>query len=369
MVGRSEVCAGPGSSRRAPQRHRIWSERLFQRLVILGLPTLHLVHSLATPSHYLNLVRSPTTTMGNDGGSIPTRRELVKEAARDLSTTQVKEIQTEQQEHYWSTCALSHEPLALPVVSDALGTLYNKDAVLNHLLTGAQEDKQGLEAKGEAFKDRLRSLRDVVEVKFQLQDGEEKASVPKQTWVCPITGKALGPGVKAVYLVPCGHAFVESAIKEMGGEYCLQCNEKYSPNDILPILPTSQAEKDRLEQRIQRLKEQNLTHSLKKAPGSSKKRKKNANVEEATVGDIESARAQPTITRPEQPPKPESNIKNQDTATLTAKVLAEQEERNKRRKLGVNDNVKSLFSQKNGMDEKHTDFMTRGFSIPANAKR
>ena len=307
--------------------------------------------------------------MGNDGGSIPTRRELVKEAARDLSTTQVKEIQTEQQEHYWSTCALSHQPLSLPVVSDALGTLYNKDAVLNHLLTAAQEDKQGLEAEGEAFKDRLRSLRDVVEVKFQLHDEKEKASAPKQTWVCPITGKALGPGVKAVYLVPCGHAFVESAIKEMGGESCLQCNEQYSPNDVIPILPTSQTEKDRLEQRIQRLKEQSLTHSLKKAPGSSRKRKKNANVEDAIVGESESIRAQPTLSGPEKLPKPESNIKNQDTATLTAKVLAEQEERNKRRKLGANDTVKSLFSQKNGMDEKHTDFMTRGFSIPASARR
>ena len=307
--------------------------------------------------------------MGNDGGSIPTRRELVKEAARDLSTTQVKEIQTEQQEHYWSTCALSHQPLSLPVVSDALGTLYNKDAVLDHLLTAAQEDKQGLEAKGEAFKDRLRSLRDVVEVKFQLHDEEKTSSATKQNWVCPITGKALGPGVKAVYLVPCGHAFVESAIKEMGGENCLQCNENYSPNDVIPILPTSQTEKDRLEQRILKLKEQSLTHSLKKAPGSSKKRKKTANVEDATVGESESVEERLTLSRPEKPPKPESSIKNQETATLTAKVLAEQEERNKRRKLGANDNVKSLFSQKNGMDEKHTDFMTRGFSIPANARR
>ena len=165
--------------------------------------------------------------MGNDGGSIPTRRELVKEAARDLSTTQVKEIQTEQQEHYWSTCALSHQPLSLPVVSDALGTIYNKDAVIDHLLAAAQEDKQVLDAKGEAFKDRLRSLRDIVEIKFQLQDGEEKASTTRQTWVCPVTGKILGPGVKAVYLVPCGHAFAESAIKEMGGESCLQVYAHY----------------------------------------------------------------------------------------------------------------------------------------------
>jgi hypothetical protein len=160
--------------------------------------------------------------MGNDGGSIPTRRELVKEAARDLSTTQVREIQTEQQEHYWSTCALSHQPLSLPVVSDALGTLYNKDAVIDHLLSAAQEDKQDLQARGEAFRDRLRSLRDVVEVKFQAQEGNERTSVTRKFWVCPVTGKALGPGVRATYVVPCGHAFSESAIKEMGGESCLQ---------------------------------------------------------------------------------------------------------------------------------------------------
>ena len=153
--------------------------------------------------------------MGNDGGSIPTRRELVKEAARDLSTTQVKEIQSEQQEHYWKTCALSHQPLSFPVVSDSLGTLYNKDAVLGHLLAAGQEDKNRLESRGEAFKDRLRSLRDVVEVKFQTQGNDT-------SWVCPITGKAFGPGVKAVYLVPCGHAFAESANREMPGDKCLQ---------------------------------------------------------------------------------------------------------------------------------------------------
>lgn len=82
--------------------------------------------------------------------------------------------------------------------------------------------------------------------------------------------------------------------------------------------------------------------------------------------------ASPTLPKPHVDTtvsKSGSNIKNQDTAVLTAKVLAEQEERNKRRKLGANDNVKSLFSSKNGMDEKHVDFMTRGFSIPADAKR
>ena len=159
--------------------------------------------------------------MGNDGGSIPTRRELVKSSAAALSTTQVKEIQSEQQEHYWSTCALSHQPLSLPVVSDALGTLYNKDAVLDYLLTvgkdGGEVVKEELERRGEAFKDRLRGLRDVVEVRFQTE-GAGKG----QRWVCPVTGKPLGPGTRAVYLVPCGHAFAETVFKEMPGNMCLQ---------------------------------------------------------------------------------------------------------------------------------------------------
>ena len=159
--------------------------------------------------------------MGNDGGSIPTRRELVKSSAAALSTTQVKEIQSEQQEHYWSTCALSHEPLSLPVVSDALGTLYNKDAVLDYLLNvgkdGGEVVKEELERRGEAFKDRLRGLRDVIEVRFQTE-GLGKS----QRWVCPVTGKPLGPGTRAVYLAPCGHAFAETVFKEMPGNVCLQ---------------------------------------------------------------------------------------------------------------------------------------------------
>lgn len=63
------------------------------------------------------------------------------------------------------------------------------------------------------------------------------------------------------------------------------------------------------------------------------------------------------------------NINDGSTAALTAKVLAEQEERSKRRKMDSNHNLKSLFSSKSGMAENHVDFMTRGYSIPADAKR
>ncbi|KAL9099649.1 MAG: hypothetical protein Q9163_004876 [Psora crenata] len=304
--------------------------------------------------------------MGNDGGSIPTRRELVKEGAKDLTTTQVKEIQTEQQEHYWTTCALSYEPLSQPVVSDGLGTLYNKAAVLDHLLSIAQEEtsKDTLEAKGEAFKDRLRSLKDVVEVKFETGNGPTTASTK---WVCPITNKVLGPGTKAIYIVPCGHAFAESVVKEVQGETCLQCDQPYTQNNVISILPISQVEKDRLVQRLCELKASGLTHSLKKASSSGKKRKIGDSTEPYITAD-ESARKNRKSERAPAMTKSQG-IKNAGTASLTAKVLAEQEDRKAKRKMVANDNVKSLFSTKDAMDGRNMDFMTRGFSIPANMKR
>lgn len=127
-------------------------------------------------------------------------------------------------------------------------------------------------------------------------------------------------------------------------------------------------DKERLEKRVHSLKEQGLAHSLKKTSGGSKKRKKN----NATAGSLVSDRIKEDSMMAKNPVNGESaigKINNGGTAALTAKVLAEQEERSKRRKMDSNHNLKSLFSSKNGMAEKHVDFMTRGFSIPADAKR
>jgi len=106
--------------------------------------------------------------------------------------------------------------------------LYNKDAILEFLLLAGDGTPGMSKSDNEEVLDgRVRSLRDVVEVKFQTaEDGGEEVKArgsPKAAkWVCPITNKALGPGVKAVYLVPCGHAFLEAAVKEVPGEHCLE---------------------------------------------------------------------------------------------------------------------------------------------------
>lgn len=292
--------------------------------------------------------------MGNDGGSIPKRRELVKEAARNPTTSELKESRNEQQEHYWSTDPISQRPLAQPVVSDSSGKLYNKETILEYLVEGSRKEDAERETQGA-----VKSLKDVVEVKFEVE-GEGKAKY----WKCPITGNRLGPGSKAVYLVPCGHAFSGTAIKEVSGEKCLTCEAAYASNDIVPILPTVDTDIARLALRMKTLQEKGLTHSLKKAAGSSKKRKKREQDVEVAADGTGAKAATPT--NDDQPEN--KRINNSAAASITAKVLQEQENAKKRRK--DNENVKSLFSTRDPSKPhgKNSDFMTRGFTVPSGGK-
>lgn len=186
------------------------------------------------PETRLQPTSRPPHTMGNDGGSIPKRRELVKEAAKALTSAQLKEAQTEQQEYGWSSDPLTRKPLARPVVADAAGVLYNKDSIIEFLLkddddaekaemrkvAGVKGTVEGGFAELGSFGDRVKGLKDVVEVQFEIAE-EEGEKGRGEKWVCPITGTALGPNAKAVYLVPCGHAFAGSVVKEVAGSACL----------------------------------------------------------------------------------------------------------------------------------------------------
>lgn len=307
--------------------------------------------------------------MGNDGGSIPKRRELVKEAARAKTTTEAKETLQEQQEYCWTTCPLSQGPLKEPVVSDWGGNLYNKDAVIEFLLPAEDTAAEAVRSEREKLLGgRIRSLKDVVGVKFHVDESLESSGKTaahfEKRWACPVTSKTLGAGVKAVYLVPCGHAFEEVAIKNASEGRCLQCEEPYEDGNVISILPLAAAERDRLVARAQRLKEAGLTHSLKKLSG--KKRKKGA----AEVFDAESGviEAKDKTKSGFKSSNVSNGIKNASTASLNAKVQAELDEKAKRRKLDANDNIKGLFSTSDGKAIRDSDYMTRGFSLPRSGR-
>lgn len=274
--------------------------------------------------------------MGNDGGSIPTRRELVKNAARDPNTTELKATQQEAQTHAWTYCPLSNRPLAAPIVSDYRGTLYNKDAIIESLLPSTDDQPPAT-----LLKDRVSSLRDIIDIHF--------ASSPDHPFSCPLTTKPLGPSTRASYLVPCGHAFSTAALRQLDPASCPECESPFAARDIIPILPLAADDISRLETRMTNLRSSGLTHSLKKAPGGKKRKKTKDVVEEAKVELVAAAPA---------------GIKHAATAQLTGRVLEEQEMRNKRRKMELNDNLKTLFSSAGSKAQKGGDFMTRGFSIP-----
>ena len=155
----------------------------------------------------------------------------------------MKEAQRELQEHFWTTCPLSHKPLARPIVSDCVGNLYNKDAILQFLLPG--DDVEGISSKADCeavLCGRVKGLRDVVEVKFEV-DSERGGPTStgaaagnggrSEGWICPVTAKQLGPNVKSVYLVPCGHAFSEEAIRQLKDDKCLQVSVDLPKNSII----------------------------------------------------------------------------------------------------------------------------------------
>jgi len=146
------------------------------------------------------------------------------------------------------------------VVSDYLGRIYNKDSVLEWLIS-----PDGF-ADGEVLVKHIRSLKDVVELKFSKDSKSGK-------WTCPVTRKEVGIGSsKFVAHAECGDVFAESAIKEIESEICLECGTKVDKENIIALNASSAKDIDRLQKRMERLAGEGLTHSLKKV-GSKKKRK------------------------------------------------------------------------------------------------
>ena len=67
--------------------------------------------------------------MGNDGGSIPKRSEVVKQKRNEVEVDkQAKNFAKS------SLCAMSKEPLRAPVVVCKRGLLYNKEHLIKRLL-------------------------------------------------------------------------------------------------------------------------------------------------------------------------------------------------------------------------------------------
>ncbi|EPY54193.1 replication termination factor Rtf2 [Schizosaccharomyces cryophilus OY26] len=190
--------------------------------------------------------------MGNDGGSLPTRNELVNEPPKTRPLDIDLKRSLKQSEI--TQCSITGDPLSPPIASCGLGRLYNKATILQMLL-----DRSSVpEAPSH-----IQSLKDVVDVHVD-QDNDKKV-----LWVCPITRHEMSSAYQFAYIVPCGHAFEYSAVKEFGEKNCFQCNTPYEQENIIPINPNPEQIQS-LSKRLLTLTKSGKSHSLRK---SSKKHK------------------------------------------------------------------------------------------------
>lgn len=197
----------------------------------------------------------------NDGGVKLRRKDLIKEKGNENVEFDRKEFSENSK---WKKCYLSNAELREPVVSDYKGHLFNKESILEYLLDSGESftENQKLLVK------HIKSLKDVVNLKMNVNKGNNE-------FICVISGNQLGSnGLKYIYLARCGDVMSEASLNiDRKSMKCPVCNEEYEDRDIIVINPESQQDIDKLEERMDYLKLNNLSHSLKKLKAKSKKRK------------------------------------------------------------------------------------------------
>ncbi|OMH81571.1 Protein RTF2-like protein [Zancudomyces culisetae] len=232
--------------------------------------------------------------MGNDGGSIPRRVELVKEKKKEEKVDSNIQAITK-----WFFCALSKQPLEQPIVADEMGRMYNRESVLEFLL-----DRENAFGDSDKICGHIRTIKDVVTLKLASvptltsKKAEAEAVVPPikgktssfsrkhielngtSNYICPILGKEMNGKNKFVFLWTCGCVLSEDSLKIMTDNLCLNCSTPISnPDDIIQINPRN----DQLISVIEQMKRHRQNRK------SSKKRKNPevAKIESCTGSNIE----------------------------------------------------------------------------------
>ncbi|XP_058114104.1 uncharacterized protein LOC131256985 [Magnolia sinica] len=143
----------------------------------------------------------------------------------------------------WMACALSSEPLRRPAVVDRLGNLFNKEALVEALLSKKLPRGFG----------HIRGLKDMIPIELSLisgQESDERISFDTR-FQCPITGLEFNGKYRFYALRGCGHVLSAKALKEVKTSACLVCHREFSELDMIVINPSGEeaaALRERLEE-------------------------------------------------------------------------------------------------------------------------
>lgn len=176
--------------------------------------------------------------MGNDGGSIPKRDDLIKDTKKleNSETNQAAQLLP------WVCCSFSKLPLSEPIVSCGLGRLYNKDILLEYLLSFKEKEsckrsrqEKGLSVESQSIEygiSHITTLKDVKELKLKPNPAYKANSTSNKKvfhgesqvgrWVCSVTNREINGHAKFVYLVRCGHVFNDQVLINVKSNECLE---------------------------------------------------------------------------------------------------------------------------------------------------
>ncbi|VDO54352.1 unnamed protein product [Schistosoma margrebowiei] len=188
--------------------------------------------------------------MGGDGGSIPRRDDLVKpKKKQEVAEREAANMAL------WKHCALTQDPLRQPVVSCLLGRLYNKESIINKLLS---------KSNGDGFSDHIKKLRDVKELRLSSTSSDNQEP---QIFYCPVTGLEMSGIYPFVYLWSCGCVFSRKALTEVSSNLCMLCGTSFSSDDIILINPQT---KDEIEVAKRRLINFQTASKTRKRPSANR---------------------------------------------------------------------------------------------------
>lgn len=161
----------------------------------------------------------------------------------------------------WKCCRLSNKKLQLPIVSDCKGHLFNKEAILEWLLTPGREDYSQVQISQFSH---IRKLDDVVELRGLKEQGD--------SLICEYGDNIVGEtGAKLIYLVPCGDMLPNSSLQVLEKKFCPKCGESFQESDVIMINPSSPMVIESLKDRAVKLQQQMKHHNGK--PRRKPKRK------------------------------------------------------------------------------------------------
>ncbi|CAI2376668.1 unnamed protein product [Moneuplotes crassus] len=187
--------------------------------------------------------------MGNDGGSIPHREDMIREKPKEVKTDQA--LYAYNKAHM---CTLSIQKLQKPIVSDRAGNLFNKEAILEALVNKNVP-------RAYCY---IRKMKDVKTLNVQMRDPKNDRVEPEgegaNLMVCPISGTEFDGYKKFILLWPCGCYLSNKVFENMNvGNKCPNCDKKFKEKDKIQLSPgpkvSEEARKKLVEKYVQKKRE------------------------------------------------------------------------------------------------------------------